>query len=210
MRAVARIDLLPTRFHPSGSGLASRTFHPWLEVSARLRVSLDAWAVEATLWRRWAVPFRGGAPAIAEAVVFDSGRRAGAVGEPAPELRAGEAELDEARAEAVVSGLLARWRPELHRSAALGLVSEVGEPRETFRRRCRALLGEAVRGGALQGDAGAATLQAVRASIETRLVEPGAIELLAARAGIGWYDAEDQPGEADGELMIAGQVRTRR
>ncbi|MBI4916331.1 MAG: hypothetical protein HY825_10830 [Acidobacteria bacterium] len=173
-------------------------------------MSVDSWAVDATLWRRWAVPFRGGAPAIADAVVFDSGRRAGAVGEPAPELRAGEAELDDARAEEVVSGLLAGWRPELHRSAALGLVSEIGEPRDAFRRRCQAALGEAVRGGALQGDAGVATVQAVRASIETRVVEPAAIELLAARVGIGWFGAADQPGEADGELMIAGQVRTRR
>jgi hypothetical protein len=210
MRGVARIELLPTRFHPSGSGRVSRAFHPWLEVSARLIVSMDAWAVEATLWRRWAVPFRSGTPAIAEAVVFDSGRRAGAVGEPAPELRAGEAELDEARAEAVVSGLLAGWRPELHRAAELGLVSEIGEPRDAFQRRCRVAMGEAVRVGALQGDAGAATLQAMRASIETRLVEPGAIELLAARVGIAWCGVADQPAEADGEPMVAGQVRTRR
>lgn len=171
---------------------------------------LDAWSIDTTLWRRWAVPFRDGAPVIAEAVVFDSGRRAGAVGEPAPELRAGEGELDDARAEEVVSGLLASWRPELHRAAALGLFSEVGEPRDAFRRRCQAALGEVVRGGSLQGDVGATTLQVVRASIETRVVESAAIELLAARAGIGWYRAEDQPGEADGELMIEGQVRTRR
>jgi len=210
MRAVARIELLPTRFLPCGPGRPSPTFHPWLEVSARLRASLKAWSFDATLWRRWAVPFRAGAPSIAEAVVFDSGRRAGAVGEPAPELRAGEAVLDDGLAEEVVSGLLARWRPELHRAAALGLVSEVGEPRDAFRRRCQAVLGEAVRGGALQGDAGAAALQAVRASIESRFVEPTEVELLAARAGIGWHGAEDQPGEAVGELMVAGQVRTRR
>jgi hypothetical protein len=210
MRAVPRIELLPARFHPSGPGQASSTFHPWLEVSARLRVSLSTWPIDTTMWRSWAIPFRGGAPAITEAVVFDSGRRAGAVGEPAPELRAGEASFDLGRAEEVILALLSRWRPEVHRAVALGLVSEVGEARDAFRRRCQAALGEAVRAGALQGDAGAATLQSVRASFESRFVEPAAIELLTARAGIGWYGAEDQPAATGGELMVAGEVRTRR
>lgn len=171
---------------------------------------LGEWGYESTGWRHWAVPCRDDAPELDCAVPFDPGRRAALAGDPDALSQASSVGLDVDEATRVVTELLRGWHPELHRAAGLGLVSEVGEGREEFRRRCLRTLGGAVRSGAGRGGVGVEALDTVWSSIESRVVGSNELELLGARVGIGWYGEGDEPRAEGGELMVTGTPRAGR
>lgn len=141
MRAVKRPDLVRPRTLSAPTGTAPVGYRPWVEVAAVVRVSVAGWGLDDTSWVHWAVPVSEGQAELLGAVTFDPGRRAAFPGEPSPELRRGEAALDETAAARLGEALLARWRPRVHYNTALRLPSRLDEPLETFRQRCIGLFG---------------------------------------------------------------------
>jgi len=200
--------LQPRLLHPSPAAAAGG-FTAWLEVGALVRVRVEAWQHDERLWMHWAVPCAGGVPEIDAARPFDPGRRAGRAGEPGESVRAGRAP-DERAALAAATGLLAGWRPQLHRHARLGLVSRPDEPVDQFRRRCLGVLGPTIRSGRLGGPAAPAELGRLAAEIETRTLGDGEIDTESVQVRVAWYPVDEAPAAAAADLLVGGAARQRR
>jgi hypothetical protein len=184
-------------------------FVPWLEVSALVRLRVDAWRHDDRFWVHWAVPCPGGAPQPGSARRFDPGRRAGQAGEPHEAGRGGQAPGDDV-ARNTAARLLAGWRPLLHRHELLELVSRADEPVEQFRRRCLAAFGPAVRSGELRGEQAQATLARLADGIESRTLGPAEVEAESVQVRIAWYPADEPPTTAADDLLLVGAVRQAR
>jgi hypothetical protein len=198
----------PRWIHARGAS-GGAEFVPWLEVSALVRVRVDAWQHDERLWLHRAVPCADGAPRLDAARAFDPGRRAGRAGEPADSLRAG-APPDERAALEAGARLLAGWRPLLHRHDLLGLVSRPDEPVEQFRHRCLGALGPAIRSGGLRGDGAQAALARLAGGIESRALGAGEVEAESVQVRIAWYPADEPPTTNADDLLLVGAVRQVR
>ena len=206
---MAAPELQPPRLlHPSPAA-ADAGFVAWLEVSALVRVRVEAWRHDERLWLHWAVPCAGGTPRIDGARPFDPGRRAGRVGEPADALRAGAAPEARAALEAG-SRVLAGWRPQLHRHAPLDLVSRPDEPIAEFRHRCLGVLGPALRSGRLRGAEAPAELGRLAAAIDTRSLGATEIEAENLQVRVAWYPVDEAPATAGADLLVTGAARRAR
>jgi hypothetical protein len=195
MRAVKRPDVVRPRTISAPTGTAPVGYRPWVEVAAAVRVSVTGWGLDDTSWVHWAVPVSEGEAEPLGAVTFDPGRRAALPGEPSPELRRGEAALDETVAARLCEALLARWRPRVHYNAALRLPSRLDEPLEAFRQRCIGLFGPVP--GRRQGtDRDVKETQRLAAAVESRVASGNEFEVLHWRVGVGWYPTGVEPAPA--------------
>jgi hypothetical protein len=102
------------------------------------------------------------------------------------------------------------WRGALHRHPRIDLVSRIDEPVGDFLRRCRALVGNALRAGAVAQDSAAAELHRLEAETESRVLGAEHTRLLSLEARIGWYPEGVQPDLAAGALMVSGEARRGR
>jgi hypothetical protein len=195
MRAVKRPDVVRPRTISAPTGTTPVGYRPWVEVAAVVRVSLAGWGLDETRWVHWAVPVSEGRVEPLGAVTFDPGRRAAVPGEPSPELRRGEAALDETAAARLCEALLARWRPQEHYNAALRLPSRLDEPLEAFRQRCIGLFGS-VPGRRNRSDRDAKEIERLAAAIESRVLSGDELEVMHWRVGVGWYPTGVQPASA--------------
>ncbi len=205
MRSVVVVDLAGPRSISSPIGARAPRFAPWLEVAVRVRLVVEPWAYRECAWVHWAVPVQQGTLRLDGARPFDEGRRAASVGEPPPDLREADFAVTPDEASRVTRSLVGAWRPTLHRHAELNLVSLPDEGREAFCARCLALLAPAVRRG---GPTVSARIARLAQDIETLRLGREGLELLAARARIGWYPAGIEPGETANREMVS--VRSRR
>lgn len=157
-----------------------------------VRVSVAGWGLDDTSWVHWAVPVLEGQAELLGAVTFDPGRRAALPGEPSPELRRGEATLDETTAARLGETLLAQWRPRVHYNAALRLPSRLDEPLEAFQQRCIGLFGP-VPGRREGSHLGGKENKRVAVAIESRALSGNDLEVLLWRVGVGWYPTGVEP-----------------
>jgi hypothetical protein len=200
MRAVRRPDLVRPRTISAPAGAAPAGYRPWIEVAAVVRVSVAGWGLDDTSWVHWAVPVSEGQPEPSSAVTFEPGRRAALPGKPSPELRRGEAALDETAAAGLCEALLARWRPRVHYDAALRLPSRLDEPLEAFRRRCLGLFGPVP--GRREGcDRGGEEAERLAEAIESRALSGDELEVLLWRVGVGWYPTGVEPAPASADPL---------
>lgn len=185
-------------------------YAPWLELALWVEVVVPAWQHRDQRWLHWAVPAAEGRWVPSAAFHCDPGRRAGRPGEPEPGLRREEApsggESLAETARRVVSG----WPPVLYRHADLGLVSDLGEVREQFRRRCLALARPAVLHEASEGRDGAALIAGLVAGIEDMPLGKGEVRPARFTARLAWYPEDLPPRPLAGELMVRGPVRGER
>jgi hypothetical protein len=200
MRAVKRPDLVRPRTISAPTGTAPVGYRPWVEVAAVVRVSVAGWGLDDTSWVHWAVPVSDGQAEVLGAVTFDPGRRAALPGEPSPELRRGEAALNETAAARLCEGLLARWQPRVHYNAALRLPSRLDEPLEAFRQRCIDLVGP-VPGRREGSDRDGKETARLAAAIEGRALSAEELEVLLWRVGMGWYPTGVEPAPASADPL---------
>jgi hypothetical protein len=192
MRENMRPELVPPRIVSARAGSAPAHYRPWVEVAALVRMTIAAWGSSDETWVHWAVPVVEDSPDPDGGVPFDPGRRAAFPGDPAPELRAGEAAIDEGSAAGLCQSLRDRWRPQVHYHPVLRLSSRLNEPREEFQRRCASVFSRAARqrgGAASDREAGAR----LAAAFESRTLTGDELEVLWWRVGVGWYPAGVEP-----------------
>ena len=185
----------------------------WIEAALLVRAEIPAWDHVEETWVHWAFrPAAEGAPA-GPAPSNDPAVRAAVPGAPAIEGQARPATaIDEAAARELVAGHLARWRPAVHRQRDLGIVSRLGEPRETFRKRCLSPLRPLLRAGAgaiAQAEL-AARLVALASGIETIQLGADSLELRCARMAVVWHPEGAGPASAPPDVMATGAAKEKR
>ena len=185
-------------------------YAPWLEIAMLVEVAVPSWQHRDQRWLHWAVPPAESRWVPGAAFFCDLGRRAGRPGEPGAGERSEEAP---AGAECLVEAarqVVSTWRPVLYRHADLGLVSELGEAREQFRRRCLALARPAVLSGASGGPDGAALIARLVAGIQAMTLGEDEVRPARVTARLAWYPADLPPQPLAGELMVHGPIRGGR
>jgi hypothetical protein len=200
MRAVKRPDLVRPRTLSAPTGSAPVGYRPWVEVTAVVRVSVAGWGLDDTSWVHWAVPVSEGHAALLGAITFDPGRRAAVPGEPSPELRRGEASLDETAAARLGEALLARWRPRVHFNTALRLPSRLDEPLKAFQQRCIGLFGPEP-GRRKESDRDVKETERLAAAVESRVLSGDELEVLHWRVGVAWYPTGVEPAPASADPL---------
>jgi hypothetical protein len=205
MRAKMRPELRPARTLSAPAGQAKAGYRPWIEVAARVRVSVPGWGLDEAGWVHWAVPVRQGRPEPEAATTFDPGRRAAFPGEPPGELRRDEASLDVSAAARLCEALLARWQPRVYFHPVLGVASRLDEPLEDFRRRCMRLLEPVMRGAAASGREAPDQTRLV-APIESLSLPGDRLQVLSLRAGVGWYPEGVEPAPPPADPLMQGQA----
>jgi hypothetical protein len=201
--AVARIDVLPSK---TVYGRGATRFQPWVEVGILAHLRLEDWAFQEDAWFHRAAPVEGEVVRVERAVPFSPELRCCTAGEPPPEQRQGDFQLQVGEAERVAVTLLSALRPTLSRHAALGMVSRPGESPEVFRRRVLRAVGPAVREGRVRGEDAAAGLARLAAGVETRQLAGEHLTATRLLVGVVWYPSGGGPRLASDELLVTGRV----
>jgi len=123
MRRMGRLELDAQRTVSAPSGRRPSAYHPWVEVTAHVRVAVPDWDLDEPAWVHWAVPVVEGRADPSRAFAFDPGRRAATPGAPPSGARRPEATVGREEAERLCEALLAAWRSRLRKRP-------VGEPRQ--------------------------------------------------------------------------------
>lgn len=210
MLCVVEVAITPPRTISAPSGWACGRFLPFVEITVRAEIEVDEWRFRESVWLHWAVPVRDGSVEAATARRFDPGRRAAAPGEPDSARRAAGPVPPASEMADLGTAVTRDWRGELHRHPLLDLVSRIDEPLGDFRRRCRALVGSALRAGAVAQDSVAAELHPLAAETESRALGAEHLHVLSVAARIGWYPEGEQPELALGSLLVRGEPRGGR
>ncbi|MEW6337934.1 MAG: hypothetical protein ACOY3Y_07130 [Acidobacteriota bacterium] len=202
MLCVVEVAITPPRTISAPSDWAGERFLPFVEITARADVEVPEWGVREPVWLHWSAPVLGGSVEVGAARRFDPGRRAAAPGEPDPARRV-EGALPPANEVTALAVAVARaWRAELHRHPRLDLVSRLDEPLADFLRRCRAVIGRALRAGAAAHESVAAELDRLPAEVETRALGAEHLRVLSIEARVGWYPEGERPDRAPCSLML--------
>lgn len=210
MLDVVEVAIVPPRTISAPSGWAGRVFLPFVEITARAEIEVAEWRFREPVWLHWAAPVLGGSVQAAAARRFDPGRRAAAPGEPDRARRSPGAVPSAGEMAALGNAVAREWRCELHRHSRLDLVSRLDEPLDEFLRRCRALVGSALRAGAVEKESVAAEIHRLGAETESRALGAEHLRVMSVEARLGWYPEGVRPDLAEGTLMVTGEPRGAR